>query len=189
MKVIHLLVLRPDQEPILAGRLNGKRAFLSALEALPALDQPTLVILDFSGAQLATSSYLAELVVPLRDHLRLRRPPGYVVVANLDDKVAEELDGLMTRTGEAILVCKTSPDGSISDAYLLGKLDHKLRETFDLIRTKGETTAVELHSESGDSRVGATAWNNRLTALTNKSLVMEIPQGRTKKYRAVLEIA
>jgi hypothetical protein len=36
--------------------------------------------------------------------------------------------------------------------------------------------------------VGATAWNNRLTSLAAKSLVVEILQGRTKKYRPVLEV-
>jgi len=189
MKNIAIPLLSPGDEPILAGRLSGKRAFLKALEAIPPLTEPTLVILDFAGVELATSSYLSEAVVPLRDHLRLRRPPAYVVLANLSDKVTEELDELVNRSGDAFLACKTSPSGTISDAHLVGKLEPKLRETFDLIRKKRETTAVELHAESSDSDVGATAWNNRLNALTNKSLVMEIPQGRTKKYRTVLEIA
>ncbi len=188
MKKIAITLLSPGDEPILAGRLSGRRAFIKALEAIPSIDEPTLVILDFKGVDLATSSYLSEAVLPLREHLRLRRPPAYVVLANLSDNVIEEIDGLLSRSGDALLACKVSPGGTISDAQLLGKLDQKLRETFDLICKKRETTAVELHIESSDSGVGATAWNNRLNALTNKSLVMEIPQGRTKKYRTVLEI-
>ena len=59
-----------------------------------------------------------------------------------------------------------------------------------LVSRKRETTAVQLHEESRSfDTVGATAWNNRLASLAAKSLVVEILQGRTKKYRPVLEVA
>jgi hypothetical protein len=190
MNKVTVSILRPGEEPVFAGRLTGKRVFLRSLEELPPIAEPTIVILDFRGIDLATSSFLSEAVLPLRDHLRLRRPPAYVVVANLNERVSEEFGELLNRSGDAVLTCTTSSQGSISNAQLIGTLEPKLLETFDLIRRKGETSAVELHSESNDSEgIGPTAWNNRLAALTSKSLIMEIPQGRTKKYRPVLEIA
>lgn len=188
MKILQVPLIAPNDEPILAGRLNGKRAFLKVLEAIPPLNETSLVIVDFKGADLVTSSFLSEAILSLRDHLRLRRPPAYVVAANLSEKVLEELEEFLGRLGEALLVCTYSREQGVSNAYLVGKLESKLRETFDLISKKGETTAVDLHKESGDSDIGATAWNNRLSTLTGKSLVMEIPQGRAKKYRTVLEI-
>lgn len=190
MNIITLPMLAPGSEPILAGRLSGKRAFVAALEQLPELAEPSIVMLDFVGADFATSSYLSEVLVPLRDHLRLRRQPGYAVAANLSEKVREEIEELLRRSGDAFLVCAISATGEISDVQLCGKLDDKLQETLKLVSHKRETTAAQLHEESRSvDMVGATAWNNRLASLAAKSLVVEILQGRTKKYRPVLEVA
>jgi len=188
MKKLELPMLNPGEEPILAGRLAGKRAFLAAMEKLPDFAEPTLVVMDFGGVDLATSSFLSEAVLPLRDHLRLRRHPGYVVVANLKDEVREEIEEMLRRSGDALLTCTTGVDGCIENIQLCGKLEDKLQETLTLVARKGETTAAQLHEEfrTFDS-VGATAWNNRLAALASKSLVVEILRGRTKKYRPVLE--
>jgi hypothetical protein len=168
----------------------GKRAFMAALEDFPEMAEPALVLLDFKGVALATSSYLSEVLLPLRDHLRLRRHPGYVVAANLYDKVREELEETLRRSGDALLTCATDAAGHITDVQLCGKLEDKLQETLSLVSRKREATAAQLHEESRmTDTVGATAWNNRLASLAAKSLVVEILQGRTKKYRPVLEVA
>jgi hypothetical protein len=189
MKTITLPMLRPGVDPILAGRLSGKRAFVAALEQFPELGEPALVLLDFNGVDLATSSYLSEVLVPLRDHLRLRRYAGYAVAANLSDKVREEIEEMLRRSGDAFLTCATDASGQITDVQLCGKLEDKLQETLRLVSRKRETTAAQLHEESSTiDTVGATAWNNRLASLAARSLVVEILQGRTKKYRPVLEV-
>jgi hypothetical protein len=190
MKTVILLMHRPDADPILAGRLSGKRAFVSALEQFPEVNEPALVLLDFTGVDLATSSYLSEVLLPLREHLRLRRQPGYTVAANMNEKVREEVEELLRRSGDAFLTCTTDASGHITDVQLCGKLDDKLQETLKLVNRKRETTAAQLHEESrAVDTIGATAWNNRLSSLAAKSLVVEILQGRTKKYRPVLEVA
>ena len=79
MRHVTILMRKPDQEPVLAGRLDGKRTFVRVLDEIPAITEPTLVVLDFGGVDVATSSFLSESVIPLRDHLRLRRPPAFVV--------------------------------------------------------------------------------------------------------------
>ncbi|MBS4004956.1 hypothetical protein [Bradyrhizobium sp. G127] len=189
MKNLSLPMLRPGNEPILAGRLTGKRAFVTALEALPEMVEPTLVLLDFRNVDFATSSFLSEVVLPLRDHLRFRHPPGYAVAANLSDIVREEIEEMLRRSGDALLTCRTDTEGHIRDVQLCGNLEDKLQETLTLVSRKRETTAAQLHAESRTvDAVGPTAWNNRLTALAAKSLVVEVLQGRTKKYRPVLEV-
>jgi hypothetical protein len=190
MKIEIIRLLRADEEPIFAGRLDGKRRFVRCLEELQHLTETSLAILDFDGVHLVTSSFFSELVLPLRDHLRLRRPASYLVVANLAEKVAEELDEFLTRSRDAVLCCAVSTSGAVAEPHVLGQLEQKLRETFDLVVKLGETTAVQLHADSGESDgIGATAWNNRLTALANKSLLLEVSQGRAKKYRPLLETA
>lgn len=186
---LHIPIIKPDEDPVLAGRLGGRRTFVKVLEELPVLTGPTILLLDFHGVDLATSSFLSEALLPLRDYLRSRRPPAYVVAANMNDKVAEEFDDLLTRAGDAMLACDSAADGAISNVRLIGKLEEKLLDTFNLVRARGAASAVELYVESRDSdRIGTTAWNNRLSVLTSKSLVTEIAQGRTKKYQTVLEM-
>ena len=148
MNRLTIPMLRPGAEPVLAGRLAGKRAFLSALEQLPEMAEPTLVLLDFRDVALATSSYLSEAVLTLRDHLQLRRHPGYVVSVNLSDNVREEIEEMLRRSGDALITCATETNGLIRDVQLCGKLDIKLQETLALVSRKGETTAVELHAKS-----------------------------------------
>jgi len=179
-----------EPDPVLAGRLSGKKAFVRILEQLPNLASPTTVFLDFHGIELATASYLDEVVVRLRDHLRLARVPGYLVACNLGDRVEEELNDLLIRGSEAMLACSLSESGHISVPCLLGSLDQKLRQTLDLIEELGEASASQLHADHGESNgIGPTAWNNRLNALSAKSLIVEISNGRLKKYRPVLETA
>ena len=188
--VRHLVVpvLGPDSEPILAGRLDGKRAFMRAIETLPPTHESVLVVLDFRGIELATSSYLSEAVIRLRDHVRLAR--SYLVVANLADKVAEELHDLLSRSNDALVACDLSLEGEPTNRQLLGTLEPALKETFDLVLSKGEANAVTLHNESSNERkIGPTAWNNRLNALSAKSLLVETAHGRTKTYRPLLEAA
>jgi hypothetical protein len=190
MKISKVPLVTPVDQPILAGRLSGKRAFVAVLEALPVMTEPTLVLLDFSLAEYATSSFLAELILPLRDHLRVRPVPGFVALANLADNAREEVEEFLRRSGDAVLSCRISGNDSISDVELLGRLDDKLQSTFELVVQKGEASAVELHDEFKDkASIGPTAWNNRLSALAGKSLLVETAQGRTKKYRPLLEIA
>src|SRR5580692_2182835 len=133
MKTVNLPMLRPNVDPILAGRLSGRRAFVATLEQFPELAEPALVVLDFTGVDLATSSYLSEVLVPLRDHLRLRRQPGYAVAANMNDKVREEVEELLRRSGDAFLTCTADASGQITNVQLCGKLDDKLQDTLKLV--------------------------------------------------------
>ncbi len=190
MSLVTLPMLRHEMGPVLAGRLEGQRAFVRNLEALPSTTKPLLVALDFGGVELATSSFLSEAVVRFRDHLRMGRTPAYLIVANLSEKVAEELQYFLARASDAVLSCDLSPSGETSNEALIGALDQKLGETFELVKGKKETSAGELHSESVDQqKIGPTAWNNRLSTLAAKSLLFEVPLGRAKKYRPLLETA
>jgi len=77
----------------------------------------------------------------------------------------------------------------MTNQSLLGALEPKLNDTLELVKQRGEASAVELHSDSDEAKkIGPTAWNNRLNTLAAKSLLMEVWQGgRTKKYRPIME--
>lgn len=175
---------------ILAGSLDGQRVQHELLKACSGeRDNPELVLLDFSKVELATASFLREGVVEFRDIIRRRRSNHYPVVANANDAVLEELEELLRMRGGAIMTCRSAPDGSIASVEVLGSLDPKQQMTFELVQAQGETAANELmraHGASEQTRY-ATAWNNRLANLAALGLVMEVSQGRTKKYRALFK--
>ena len=178
--------------PTLTGAVNGKAALsrlVSAATAEP--QQPEPVFLDFSGIGVATASYLRESILAFRDLVRGRRSTLYPVIANANEDVRDELAELMRARGDVLVVCTLDVGGSVVEVGLIGDLDSKQRITFDLVRARGETDAGELMRAYGESEglKHTTAWNNRLAALAARGLLMEVSQGRAKRYRPLFECA
>jgi hypothetical protein len=110
------------------------------------------------------------------------------VVSNANSTVKEELVDMLRLRGEAMLSCTRSDKGVVSNVELLGAIDPKHRQTFELVGLLGETDAGTLMRDHGDDEtVSRTAWNNRLATLAGLGLVVEISQGRSKRYKPVLE--
>jgi hypothetical protein len=101
--------------------------------------------------------------------------------------VADELKVLVTARGNALMLCSLDDNDQPHEQCLLGELDPKQRITFDLVQKRGETDAAELmraHGEREKTKV-QTAWNNRLASLAGLGLVVELSQGRAKRYRSL----
>jgi len=175
-----------SNSPVLAGAMNGKAALARLVvqtAAEPAAPEP--VFLDFSGIEVATASYLRESVLAFRDVTRGRRSLFYPVIANANETVREELMVLLLPRGDVLMACVLHDDGSVTGAAPLGELDPKQRQTFDLVHKHGETDAGALMRGYGESEgtKHTTAWNNRLSSLAALGLIVELSQGRAKRYR------
>jgi hypothetical protein len=174
---------------VLSGALRGQDLLghlLRATAAEPTSPQP--VFLDFMGIDVATASFLRESVLAFRDIVRGRRTLIYPVVANASEAVIEELNELVKSRGGVLMTCQLADDDTVSNPSLIGQLDPKQQLTFDLVRRRGETDAMELMREFGGSEeVGSTAWNNRLSSLVALGLVIEMSFGRTKRYKPLLQ--
>lgn len=171
---------------ILAGYLNGRNALTRLLEQTAVEPNgPQMVFLDFSDVEVATASFLRESVLAFRNIVRGRRSGFYPVISNANEPVHDELMELLGSRGDVMMGCVLSGDESVGDAAPIGDLDPKQRVTFDLVREHGETGAGELMRDYGESEQlkNATAWNNRLASLASLGLVVEISEGRTKRYR------
>ncbi len=170
---------------VLAGAINGRKVLARLVEFTsrePAI--PEIVFLDFCGVQVATASFLRETVLEFRDTVRRRRSNFYPAIANASDLVADELAVLVAPHGDVLMLCSLDDTGKPHHPRLAGDLDPKQRVTFDLVRQRGETDAAELMREYGESEgVKQTAWNNRLASLADLGLVVELSQGRAKRYR------
>jgi hypothetical protein len=89
-----------------------------------------------------------------------------------------------------MLACKLAEGGKVAKLHLVGELDPKHRQTFDLVMQLDGTDAGTLMREYGEAEaVTRTAWNNRLAALASMGLVVESSHGRAKRYMPVLQEA
>ena len=170
---------------VLAGARAGRTTLGHLLDLVSdGVEEPEPVYVDFEGVEVATASYLRESVVEFRDAVRRRWTHWYPVVANANHSIVEELAILMAVRRDVLVCCLLDDDGRPSVPRLVGELEPKQRVAFDLVQRLGEADAGELMAESGDSEeVGQTAWNNRLASLSRLGVLMELSEGRGKRYR------
>lgn len=169
---------------ILSGALRGQEILAKLLTAAsdePAYPQP--IFLDFSQIAVATASFLRESVLTFRQIVRNRRSNLYPVIANANADVCEELAQLAQFRSETILSCNLNADREVTQLRLIGGLDPKQKLTFEAVHQRGETDAGELMRNFKTEKVGPTAWNNRLAALVDLGLIVEVNQGRSKRYK------
>lgn len=187
MRISMKELLQPaDDGGTLEVALTGRKIFAKLIESTGTEPgEAETVFLDFGGVNVATASFLRESVLAFRDDVRHRRSNFYPVIANASDLVTEELKVLVRSRGDAVMLCSLDADGKPHQARLIGELHPKQRMTFDLVQQRGETSAAELMRESGEAEktTGVQAWNNRLSALASLGIVVELSQGRMKKYR------
>lgn len=171
---------------VLAGSIEGQKVFADLLQKTVMPAGPEVCFLDFAGISVATTSFLRDSVIAYRNHARSTWPTIYPVCANLAPRVKEELHSFLKERGDAFVICQRGANGHVSDVELIGQIDGKqgvaLRGVLDL----GESDAPGLRAHVGEE-VAATAWNNRLVALVDKGILIEVSGGRNKRYRPVLK--
>ncbi len=170
---------------VLSGAPSGRQFYARLVEAMPTEPAaPEPLFLNFDRVQVATASYLRESVLAFRTFVRGRKSNFYPAVANANSDVVDELVELVHPRGDVLMVCVVAEDGTVLRCRHIGKLDPMQQLTFDLVSREGETTANKL-MEIENSKVKATAWNNRLASLSSLGLICEQSYGRTKSYRPI----
>lgn len=186
---MHFLVFElAGRKEILTGSLTGRKVLSDLIAATQPVAGPEIAVLDFAGVDVATSSFLRECVVGFRDFARNGSSNLYPVVANASPMVAEELEFFALQRGDVFWSCKCDADGLLSDVSLVGDLEPVLQVTFNHIKRLGAATAPQLAALGDDEKIGPTAWNNRLSSLAAKGLVVESRVGKTKSFAPLLEI-
>ena len=177
-----------DGQTVLSGAIAGRHLLSALIAATPSADVPTLLFLDFKGVKVATGSFLRESVIAFRDYARQSLRNIYPAVANLNTTVAEELDFFVCARGDVLWSCNIDCQGKAVAARLIGDLEPAQRATFNAVLESGAISAPELAIRFAHTRIGPTAWNNRLSALASKGLLVEQRQGRSKSFTSLLEI-
>ena len=138
--------------------------------------------------EVATASFLREGVIAFRDHARSTLPALYPVIANASPAGTEELEFFLRHRRDALWTCRLTPSGEPRDPRILGELDEAHQSTFDLVARLKSASAPGLAAQSKE-RLAPTAWNNRLSSLAARGLLIERRSGKTKTFAPVLEIA
>jgi hypothetical protein len=171
----HRLIDLTGGQTVLSGANPGRKLLSALIAATPSSEVPTAAFLDFARIEVATASFLREAVIGFRDYARQSLRNVYPVVANLPPAVAEELEFFVRARGDVLWSCELDAGDTVVSARLIGEL--------------GAITAPELAARFADQRIGPTAWNNRLSALASKGLLVERKQGKSKSFSPLMEIA
>src|SRR5262249_39551474 len=151
------------------GAVLGKALLAKLITSSLRPAEPEAVLLDFTGVEFATGSFLREAVLGFRDYCTNTQPDLYPVVANAMEAILDELDFLLTIKGDALVACTVNRRGVVGSSQILGQLHEKQRLTFEAVVAAHEADAAFLEKQFGQSeKIQITGWNNRLSSLVAK---------------------
>lgn len=170
----------------LAGTAMGRQMLAQLIAITKPVMVPTVAYLDFGGIDIATGSFLREAVLGFRDFSRNAVGMLYPVLANANATIEEELSVYLKDRNDAIWACSLDEDHVALSPHILGELDITQMKTLQLISQHQPISAPELAKLQPNEGIGTTGWNNRLATLAMKGVLMEIKQGKTKKFSLVM---
>jgi len=171
----------------LAGSINGASFFPKMLKATAGVSRDSVVAFDLKKVDLVTASFFRAAFMAYRDHAR-SAISLYPVIANANAATKEEAEFFAESANDALVFATLTKSGELVDPVLLGKLDDKQEKTLvALVKLKEADAGRLLEQFPEKPPVSSAAWSNRLASLAAKGIVVERLEGRTKKYRPILE--
>lgn len=168
-----LPVLELCGDPILASRRKGEQ-MRSLFEQAAGLTP--VVILDFAGAEVVTTSFFMGGPWALWQREQLEQ---YPLVANLPDDAIDDIDIVTRMTGIPVWTGLATGD-RFHEPTLIGGLEEADGLVISRIFEKGSTSAADMVDSGG--RIGVTGWNNRLAGLWQRKVLMRLKSGRLFVY-------
>ena len=172
---------------MLAGKSGGLRdlpKFMAAVEE--ALSGDT-VVLDWSGIEIVTASYLGATFGTLLRMAMSGDLDRYFVMTGLNKAGLDELKLVIEVQKLIALVGDLHKDGSLHNVQSIGMLDPAYAETLQVVQKVKTASATNLYRRAPNSgtRIGKTAWINRLSNLHRLRLVRKQRVGRQYIFEAV----
>jgi hypothetical protein len=148
------------------------------------------VILDFTGVEGASASYLKRLIHPFftgpGDPEALPREIAPILINVESTDLKEELDDYLTGKGRVLILANQSRNPP-KFRQLLGHLDGAAAETFRELQEMKKSTAAELYERHRDETTNQTAWNNRLVQLVEMRIARRSRVGRFWVYQPTVQ--
>ncbi len=168
----------------LQGRLNGRKHFARLCELLSSTPPGEVVLLDYSGVDLVTGSWVNAALVPFFRWAADERNDLFPVISNARPGWLDDLALVAEWTHQCYLVAEGAEPPR--RATLVGLLDPGQRTTLEALLELKEVTGAELEREKPEEGIKATAWNNRLKDLYEKRLLRRQKRGREQVYSPVV---
>jgi hypothetical protein len=170
--------------PQLQGRSVGRKHYARLCELLSDAAEGEMVLLDFSGVELVTGSWINAMLVPFLRWTAEESNDIYPVICNARKEWLEELQLVAEFNQRCYLVASgIMPPRT---ATIAGSLDPAQRKTLEAVLASGEVTGAELERQKPGERIRATAWNNRLRDLHYMRLLRREKRGRAQFYSPVI---
>lgn len=185
MKCIVLLSLFGSS--YLTGATKAQNDLPKVIEELTKANIGETIILDFKGVEHVSASFWNGIIPTVYAFAADEEREIFPIVCNVREDSLEELEIALKNRGMAILVAKKEAD-CLSELKLIGVIDDAHKETFDLINSYGEVGAGDLVSAKKKESVGLTGWSNRLSTLYHMRLIRRSKQGRSFRYKPVIEV-
>jgi hypothetical protein len=174
-------------EGTLAGSINGASFFPKMLGATAGVLPDSVVVFDLKRIDLVTASFFRSAFKAYRDHAR-SATAAYLVIANANAATKEEAAFFAESANDALVFATLTKSGELVSPVVLGKLDEKQEKTLSaLVKLKEADAGQLLETYPERPPISSAAWSNRLASLAAKGIVVERLEGRTKKYRPIIE--
>jgi len=172
----------------LAGTGAGKAFLPRLIEQCASVPAQGLAAMDMRKTDLVTASFFRSSFKALRDYGR-NQADFYVVHLCRDKATLEEVTAYADDVSDAFLFGDIDGHGEIVRPSLVGALEDKQQRALDAVNELGEADAATLFARYPEDPPLSTsaAWSNRLAALSQKGLVCERIEGRSKFYRPIFK--
>ncbi len=191
MKTLQPTIRRIDVKELtgldtLIGKTDGQRCMPKFVSiALNNMNEETL-LWDWTGVQIATASFFAATLIPLLKMTISGELKKYFVLTRMNKNCLDELI-LVLEAEELVVMLAEMKGESIRSVELIGHINRVYADTFTEVINRKRASAAELFRDSKNtskSRVGKTAWVNRLTDLNRLRLLKKEKVGREFVFQA-----
>jgi hypothetical protein len=170
----------------LVGKTDGQRDAPKFVNLVFGDDREESLLWDWSGIEVATASYFATTIIPLMRMITSGELAKYFLFVGLNKNCLDEFALVLNAEGLVAMLVKLKNE-KVASVDLVGKLDPVYANTFREVIRHGGISAAELfrHSQNrGKSKIGKTAWVNRLTGLNRLRLLRKEKVGREFVFHA-----
>jgi hypothetical protein len=167
----------------LAGTGAGKAFLPKLIEVSTSVASQGVIAVDLRKTDLVTASFFRASFKAFRDYGRNHE--DFLVIHVCRDKASiEEVTAYANDVADAFLFADLDEGGDVVRPFLVGVLEEKQKRALNALTEIGEADASTLFSRYPEDPPLSTsaAWSNRLAALSQKGLVRERIEGRSKYY-------
>jgi hypothetical protein len=178
MNIVPVDVRAVGQGQVLAGRLAGEAARSFFEMEVGGATRDAIVVLDFRGVRLTTSSYFLGAFEWLWTSRAARENDIFPVLANVNQETRDEIELALNARGFKALFARFDA-GGLSEVTPFN-LDREAAETYERVASLGEATATDIFRI--DPKIQPTGWSNRLALLYEQRLLRRRKNGRQLIY-------